>query len=96
MSEIQAVPIENPEEGDTVELPKTVGRVDAWHDYRGSAGGTRFEMTVVGSGELAEYVLLSTGIGESEIEDGAQVLATDVEHAAVWYAVPLSAYGGGA
>ncbi|MFC7026826.1 hypothetical protein ACFQJ5_03265 [Halomicroarcula sp. GCM10025324] len=94
MSEIRAVPIEMPEEGDVVELPETVGRVDSWHDYRGAASGTRFEMTVVGSGELAEYVLLSTSIGASEIEDGAQVLAADVEHAAVWYAVPRSAYGG--
>lgn len=94
MSEIHVVPIEGPEDGNVVCLPKTVGRVDAWHDYRGAAGGTQFEMTVVGSGELREYVLLSTSLGTSEIEEGVQVLATDVERAAVWYGVPRSVYGG--
>ena len=79
--------------GDVIELPETVGRVDTWHDTR-PARGTNFEMTVVGRGDLQEHVLLSTGGENPTVEDGAQVLATDVETATLWYCLPRSAWRG--
>jgi len=90
MSDIHTVPIE-PEEGDIIELPETVGRVDTFYDHRPSRG-VNFEMTVVGRGDLAENVLLKTE--NDAVEDGSQVLASDVKHSELWYAVPLSQYGG--
>lgn len=98
MSDIHMVGVE-PDgihgEGDVISLPETVGRVDAWHDTR-PARGTNFEMTVVGRGDLKEYVLLSTGGTNPTVEDGAQILATDVETATLWYCLPRSAWGGSA
>lgn len=81
-----------PEEGETVELPETVGRVDTFNDS-GPASGERFVIAVVGRGDTEEHVLLSTPLESGEIEDGAQVLATYVSANKIWYAVPLEVYG---
>ena len=96
MSNIHTVPIEadgSDDEGDIIELPETVGRVDTFYDQRPSRG-VNFEMTVVGRGDLQEYILLNTGGLNPSVEDGAQILANDVQKSELWYAVPLSQYGG--
>lgn len=83
-----------PEEGDVVELPETVGRVDTYNDSA-PASGERFTIAVVGRGVPEEHVLLSTPLESGEIEDGAQVLAAYVSSNELWYAVPKTAYGAG-
>ena len=94
MSDIHKVSInQSCEEGDIIELPETVGRVDTFYDHR-PARGVNFEMTVVGRGGREEYVLLKAGGESPSVEEGAQILATDVKHSELWYAVPLSQYGG--
>lgn len=96
MSDIYKVPIKPDgihEEGDIIELPENVGRVDTFYDHR-PARGVNFEMAAVGRGECAEYVLLKAVGEKPSVEEGAQILATDVKHSEVWYAVPLSQYGG--
>ena len=95
MSDIHTVPIELDgvtDEGDIIELPETVGRVDTFYDHR-PAQGVNFEMTVIGRGDLQEYVLLKAVGLDKSVEDGAQILANDVKKSELWYAVPLSNYG---
>lgn len=82
-----------PEEGDVVNLPETVGRVNIFNDS-GPASGERFVIAVVGRGDTEEHVLLSTPLESGDIEEGAQILATYVSANKLWYAVPLDAYGG--
>lgn len=83
-----------PEAGDIVELPTEVGRIDV--DCVGSPelGYGTLTIGVVGSGDLEEYVVLKTHADSAEIEGGAQVLGVDVARDVLWYAVPISAYGG--
>lgn len=82
------------EEGDIIDLPENIGRVDTFHDNSPS-GGVNFEMAVVGNGETEEHVLLKAVGEDPNVEDGAQILAADVERMELWYAIPLAAYGGG-
>jgi hypothetical protein len=96
MKEISTIKIEpgsRHDVGDLIDLPETVGRADAYHNPA-PARGTKFEITVVGSGEVQEYVLLNADAdGSITIEEGAQVLATDVQKNTLWYALPRTAWG---
>lgn len=96
MTEVHTVAVEPDgidSPGDVIDLPEDVGRVDTYHDTR-PANGTNFEMVVVGTGDLQEHVLLKgNGVKRSAIEEGAQVLAVDVETYTLWYALPKSAWG---
>lgn len=96
MTEVHTVAVEPDgihSPGDVISLPEDVGRVDTYHDTQ-PANGTNFEMVVVGTGDLKEYVLLTgNGVKRSAVEEGAQVLAVDVETYTLWYALPMSAWG---
>ncbi|PYZ02934.1 hypothetical protein C8039_09730 [Halogeometricum sp. wsp3] len=43
----------------------------------------------------SEYVVLSNDVGHTEVEGDSEILGTDVADETLWYAVPISAYGGG-
>ena len=90
MSEIKVTRFQ-PAEGETVELPKKVGRVDTRNDSS-PASGERFSIAVVGRGETEEHVLLSAPLESGEIQDNAQILATYLSGGKVWYAVPREAW----
>ncbi|MHC3380226.1 hypothetical protein [Haloarcula sp. H-GB5] len=92
MNEVHKVSIPQ-EEGKIIELPKTVGRVDTFYDHR-PVNGVNFEMTVVGRGDCEKHVLRKASGENVSVEECAQILATDVNTAELWYAVPLSQYGG--
>lgn len=83
-----------PRSGVSVSLPESIGRVDTERDTR-SARGETFKISVVGTGDTSRYVVLRTEMdGRAEIEDGAQVLATDPRRGVLWYAVGEDQYGG--
>ena len=83
-----------PEKGMVQRLPKNLGRVDTVRVSRGARGDT-FRISVVGTGDTERYVVLRTDIGgRTDIEDGAQVLASDPIHGHLWYGIPESEYGG--
>lgn len=81
-----------PSAGKTVELPENIGRKDAFRYGGGKAGRGSFEVSVVGRGELGEYVILEASEGASTVPEGAVVLATDVATSTIYYAVPKEVY----
>jgi len=83
-----------PDSGKVVGLPAKIGRIDTYNDSS-PASGVQFTISVVGSGETEEYVLLSTSLKSGEIEDGAQILASYIGADKIWYAIPRAAYDGG-
>ena len=86
----------SPSVGEMVELPETVGRVDVARYGGGQYGNGTLKIAVTGRGDMAEYVTLKVHGDSADIEDGSQILGVDVATDELWYAVPVSAYGGGA
>lgn len=84
----------SPEAGEIIELPETVGRID--YDRVGSPtyGYGTLKIGVVGYGDMVEHVVLKVNADSADIKEGSQILCTDVATGKIWYAVPVSAYGG--
>jgi len=95
MSEVHTVTFP-PSVGETVELPETVGRIDVGRFGGGQYGDGTLKIAVTGHGDMDEYVTLKVHGDNADLEDSSQVLGVDVATGELWYAVPASAYGGGA
>ena len=100
MSEVTVEKLINPKDGQRVELPSEIGRIDVDRFgplHRAQADGN-LGVAVVGTGEPVEYVVLTEkGTGDVfDLPDGSQVLAFDNARDVLVYAVPVANYGGGA
>ncbi|QCP91434.1 hypothetical protein [Haloarcula marismortui] len=94
MTEVFSI-VFTPSAGTTIELPSEIGRKDCGHYGGGQRGDGTFKISVVGRGKKSEYVVLSNDVGHTEVEGDSEILGTDVADETLWYAVPISAYGGG-
>lgn len=81
--------------GSIVKLPMEIGRKDLYRFGGGGGSNGHIKCTVIGEGQMEEYVLLQMNDNKEEIPSGAEILGADVYLDRVWYAVPFSQYGGG-
>jgi hypothetical protein len=100
MSKVHVVKLVNPSDGETVDLPESIGRVNfarAGPLHRPQSIG-RAVFTVVGTGDKTPHVVLTEGYdGETttDLPPQAQVIGCDGWTDTLVYAVPRDAYGGG-
>ena len=80
-----------PDDGSVYELPTEIHRKAV--ERVGSNNGN-LKATVVGTGELTEYVTLSVDGGRQEVPEGAEILGVDALTVDTYYLLPTDAYGG--
>ena len=93
MSEISSNTFQ-PNPGKVVELPTEIGRKEIGRYGGGQHGDGTLKIGVIGTGEVEEYVILSTEEGKSTVVDGGIILGVDVANSTVYYAIERSQYGG--
>lgn len=92
MSEVSTVTF-RPTEGQTVELPETIGRVDIDRVGNPKMGYGTLRIAVTGQGgDMEEYAVLKHHGDSADLEGDAQILGFDLAEEELWYAVPATAY----
>lgn len=92
MSEVHTVTFK-PTEGQTVELPEAIGRIDIDRVGSPKMGYGALKIAVTGQGDdMKEFVLLKHHGDSADLEGDAQILGTDLATGDLWYAVPIAVY----
>lgn len=82
-----------PSVGKVVELPTDIRRKDAFRFGGGNGSNGQLSTTVIGTGDMTEWVVLRFDDDEAVLPEGAEVLGSDVYRDATWYIVRKSNYG---
>ncbi|GAB3672472.1 hypothetical protein [Halopiger thermotolerans] len=90
-AELYATTYRDPDEGDVIELPD--GATTAVERV-GSGNYPDLAVTVAGTGDRAEYVVLNDDAdGDVSVPEGSNVLGVDPWNENIWFAVPREVYG---